>query len=59
MFKCSDSEENIGDWSDEIEKEIGEVNTRVTYINEHLASLKLEQDTKTQESENKIKARDR
>ena len=59
MFKSSDSEENIGDWSDEIEKEIGEVDTRVTYINERLASLKLEQDTKTQESENGIKARDR
>ena len=59
MFKSSDSEENIGDWSDEIEKEIGEVDTRVTYINEPLASLKLKQDTKTQESENGIKARDR
>ena len=58
MFKSSDSEENIGDWSDKIEKEIGEVDTRVTYINERLASLKLEQDTKTQESENGIKARD-
>ena len=31
MFKSSDSEENIGDWSDEIEKEIGEVDIRVTY----------------------------
>ena len=59
MFKSSDSEENIGDWSDEIEKQIGEVDTRVTYINERLASLKLEQVTKTQESENEIKARDR
>ena len=59
MFKSSDSEENIGDWNDEIEKQIGEVDTRVTYINERLASLKLEQDTKTQESEKEIKARDR
>ena len=59
MFKTSDSEETIGVWSDEIEKEIGEVDTRVTYINERLANLKLQEDTKTQESESELKAKER
>ena len=59
MFKSSDSEETIGDWSDEIEKEIGEVDTRVTYINERLDNLKLQEDTKTQESESELKAKER
>lgn len=59
MFKTSDSEETIGVWSDEIEKEIGGVDTRVTYINERLANLKLQEDTKTQESESELKAKER
>ena len=32
MFKSSDSEENIGDWSNEIEKEIGEVDPHVLIL---------------------------
>ena len=58
-FKASDSEEDIAQWSQEIEQQVAQVDTQVTNINEHLASLKLEEDSKAQESENELKAEER
>ena len=58
-FKASDSEEDIAQWSQEIEQQVAQVDTQVTNINEHLASLKLEEDSKAQESENELKAKER
>ena len=58
-FKASDSEEDIALWSEEIEQQVAQVDNQVTNINEHLASLKLEEDSKAQESENELKAKER
>ena len=58
-FKASDSEEDIAQWSQEIEQQVAQVDTQVTNINEHLASLKLEEGSKAQESENELKAKER
>ena len=58
-FKASDSEEDIALWSQEIEQQVAQVDNQVTNINEHLASLKLEEDSKAQESENELKAKER
>ncbi|CAH3178970.1 unnamed protein product [Porites evermanni] len=58
-FKASDSEEDIAQWSQEIEQQVAQVDTQVTNINEHLAGLKLEEDSKAQESENELKAKER
>ena len=58
-FKASDSEEEIALWSQEIEQQVAQVDNQVTNINEHLASLKLEEDSKAQESENELKAKER
>ena len=58
-FKASDSEEDIAQWSQEIEQQVAQVDTQVTNINEHLASLKLEEDSKAEESENELKAKER
>ena len=46
-------------WSQEIEQQVAQVDTQVTNINEHLASLKPEEDSKAQESENELKAKER
>ncbi|CAH3046864.1 unnamed protein product, partial [Porites lobata] len=58
-FKASHSKEDIALWSQEIEQQVAQVDTQVTNINEHLASLKLEEDSKAQESENELKAKER
>ena len=58
-FKASHSKEDIALWSQEIEQQVAQVDTQVTNINEYLASLKLEEDSKAQESENEFKAKER
>lgn len=58
-FKASHSKEDIALWSQEIEQQVAQVDTQVTNINEHLANLKLEEDSKAQESENELKAKER
>ena len=58
-FKAGDSEEDITKWSTEIENQVAEVDLKVTHINEHLASLKSEEDLKSQETEKELKAKKR
>lgn len=58
-FKAGESEEDITKWSTEIENQVDQVDIKVTHINEHLASLKSEEDFKAQEIEKELKAKER
>ena len=58
-FNAGDSEEDITKWSTEIETQVDQVGIKVTHINEHLASLKSEEDFKAQETEKELKAKER
>ena len=44
--KVGDSEEDITKWSTEIEDQVAQVDIKATHKNEHLASLKSEEDFK-------------
>ena len=57
-FKAGDSEEDITKWSTESENQVAEVDLKVTHINEHLASLKSEEDLKAQETDKELKAKE-
>ena len=57
-FKAGDSEEDIMKWSTEIENQVAQVDIKVTHINEHLASLKSEEDFKAQETKKELKAKE-
>ena len=43
-FKRGDSDDDITKWSAEIDNHVAQVDTKVTLLNEHLASIKLEED---------------
>ena len=58
-FKEGDSEEDIEKWSTEIENQVAQVDIKVAHINEHLASIKSEEDFKAQETEKELKAKER
>ena len=58
-FKEGNSEEDITKLSTEIEDQVVQVDIKVTHINEHLASLKSEEDSKAQETEKELKAKER
>ena len=58
-FKEGNSEEDITKLSTEIEDQVVQVDIKVTHINEHLASLKSEDDSKAQETEKELKAKER
>ena len=58
-FKVGDSEEDVTEWSTEIENQVAQVDIKVTPINGHLASLKSEEDFKAQETKKELKAKER
>ena len=57
-FKRGDSDDDITKWSAEIDNHVAQVDTKVTLLNEHLASIRLE-DLKAQETEKACKAKER
>ena len=57
-FKKDDSEEDIAQWSTEIENQVAQVDIRVAHINEHLASIRSKEDFKAQETEKELKAKE-
>ena len=58
-FKEGDSEEDIAQWSTEIENQVAQVDIRVAHINERLASFRSKEDFKAQETEKELKAKER
>ena len=57
-FKEGDSEEDIAQWSTEIENQVAQVDIRVAHINEHLASIRSKEDFKAQETEKELKVKE-